>query len=55
MFLKFLADREQLAEGRTKLRLARSRPLVELPYRWRAWAAKEDGTSGDALRRTTRP
>lgn len=26
------------------------RPVVEAPYRWRDWAAAEDGISGDALR-----
>ena len=26
------------------------RSVIEAPYRWRDWAAKEDGISGDALR-----
>ena len=26
------------------------RPVIDPPYRWRDWAAKEDGISGDALK-----
>ena len=50
MFLKFLDDHEQLREERAKLKREKYRPLIEPPYRWRDWAAKEDGISGDALK-----
>jgi type I restriction enzyme M protein len=50
MFLKFLDDHEQVREQRAKMRRAKYRSAIEAPYRWRDWAAKEDGTSGDALK-----
>jgi len=50
MFLKFLDDHEQIREERAKLKKEKYRPAIEPPYRWRDWAAKEDGISGDALR-----
>ncbi len=49
-FLKFLDDHEQLREERAKLKREKYRPLIEPPYRWRDWAAKDDGISGDALK-----
>src|SRR5512137_45254 len=49
MFLKFLDDAEQIEESRAKLAGKRYRPAVEPPYRWRDWAAPEDGISGDDL------
>ena len=50
MFLKFLDDNERIEEERAKLKRQKFRPVIEPPYRWRDWAAKEDGISGDALR-----
>ena len=49
MFLKFLDDMEQLREQEVKLAGKRYRPVIELPYRWRDWAAKEDGITGPEL------
>lgn len=49
MFLKFLDDAEQVRETEAKLEGKRFRPAIEPPYRWRDWAAKEDGITGDAL------
>ena len=51
MFLKFLDDLETLRETEAKLGGKRFRPAIEIPYRWRDWAAKEDGISGDALKK----
>jgi type I restriction enzyme M protein len=49
MFLKFLDDMEQLRETEAKVEGKKFRPAVEAPYRWRDWAAQEDGITGDAL------
>jgi len=50
MFLKFLDDMEQLEESRAKMRPGqRYRSAIEAPYRWRDWAAKEDGVTGPEL------
>jgi type I restriction enzyme M protein len=49
MFLKFLDDMEQMRATEAELAGARFRPTVEPPYRWRDWAAKEDGISGPEL------
>src|SRR6266852_687796 len=49
MFLKFLDDAEQVREAEAKMEGKRFRPAVAPPYRWRDWAAKEDGITGDAL------
>jgi type I restriction enzyme M protein len=49
MFLKFLDDLEQIREGEAKMAGKRFRPAIEPPYRWRDWAAKEDGITGDDL------
>src|SRR5688572_23890561 len=49
MFLKFLDDMEQIAEQETKMSGKRFRPALEAPYRWRDWAAKADGITGDEL------
>src|SRR6201997_1624267 len=49
MFLKFLDDIEQGREEEAVLSGERSRPAVEPPYRWRDWAAPEDGITGDEL------
>src|SRR5712692_5439409 len=50
MFLKFLDDHEQVREERAKIKHEKYRSAIEAPYRWRDWAAKEDGISGDALK-----
>src|SRR3984957_18794025 len=50
LFLKFLDDHEAIREDRAKMKREKFRPIIELPYRWRDWAAEEDGISGDALR-----
>jgi len=49
MFLKFLDDMERLREEEDKLAGKRFKPIIEPPYRWRDWAAKEDGITGDEL------
>jgi type I restriction enzyme M protein len=49
MFLKFLDDMEQVRETEAKLEGKRFKPAIEPPYRWRDWAAKPDGITGDAL------
>lgn len=49
MFLKFLDDLEQIRETDAKLAGKRFRPAIEPPYRWRDWAAKPDGITGDEL------
>lgn len=49
MFLKFLDDLEQIRETDMKLAGKRFRHTIEPPYRWRDWAAKPDGITGDAL------
>src|SRR3990170_7569778 len=49
MFLKFLDDAEGVRETEAKLEGKRYRPAIERPYRWRDWAAKEDGITGDEL------
>ena len=61
MFLKFLDDLEQQRTQEAKLANKRFRPAIEAPYRWRDWAAKVDGVTGDELLafinqdKTTRP
>jgi type I restriction enzyme M protein len=49
MFLKFLDDLEKIREEEAALKGEKFRPAVKPPYRWRDWAAKEDGITGDAL------
>jgi type I restriction enzyme M protein len=49
MFLKFLDDMETIRETEAKLAGKRFTPAIEPPYRWRDWAAKPDGITGDAL------
>ncbi len=61
MFLKFLDDLEIQREEEAKLAGKKFKPAVESPYRWRDWAAKSDGITGDELlafinnEETTRP
>lgn len=49
MFLKFLDDMEQIEESKSAMSGERYRPAVESPYRWRDWAAREDGMTGPEL------
>jgi type I restriction enzyme M protein len=49
MFLKFLDDMEQLRETEAGLRGEKFKPAIESPYRWRDWAARDDGITGDEL------
>jgi type I restriction enzyme M protein len=49
MFLKFLDDLEVVHEQEAELDGQRYRPIIEAPYRWRDWAAREDGLTGDEL------
>jgi type I restriction enzyme M protein len=49
MFLKFIDDMELMREQEAVLKAEKFRPAIALPYRWRDWAAPEDGITGDAL------
>jgi len=49
MFLKFLGDMEMISEQEAGLSGEKYRPAIEPPYRWRDWAAREDGITGDEL------
>jgi len=49
MFLKFLDDLEIVHEEEAELDGKRYQSIIEAPYRWRDWAAREDGISGDEL------
>lgn len=49
MFLKFLDDMEKLHETEAELGGRPYRSAIEAPYRWRDWAAKPDGITGDDL------
>ena len=49
MFLKFLDDLERVRETEAAIAKERFRPTIEQPYRWRDWAAKPDGITGDEL------
>jgi type I restriction enzyme M protein len=49
MFLKFLDDLEIQRECESKLAGKKFKPAIESPYRWRDWAAKSDGITGDEL------
>ena len=49
MFLKFLDDMEIGAEEEVKLAGEKYQHVIEPPYRWRDWAAREDGITGDEL------
>ena len=50
LFLKFLDDTEQVREMEAALEGKPFRPAIEPPYRWRDWAANEQGISDDELR-----
>jgi type I restriction enzyme M protein len=49
MFLKFFDDLETIHEQKAALAGKPYKPIIQAPYRWRDWAAKEDGISGDDL------
>lgn len=49
LFLKFIDDLEQEDEAKAALGGQRHRPLIPAPYRWRDWAGRADGITGDAL------
>ncbi|HGM5957544.1 SAM-dependent DNA methyltransferase [Stenotrophomonas maltophilia] len=49
MFLKFLDDLEVVHEEEAELDGKPYHPIIEPPYRWRDWAAREDGLTGDEL------
>ena len=49
MFLKFLDDMEMSREQEAELSGEKYRTTIESPYRWRDWAAREDGITGEEL------
>ena len=49
MFLKFLDDLEVVHAQEAELDGKRYQPIIEPPYRWRDWASREDGVTGDEL------
>src|SRR5207248_10961011 len=49
MFLKFLDDMEQVRQEEAKLAGKKFKPAIELPYRWRDWAANPQGMTGEEL------
>ncbi|MHB8482184.1 MAG: type I restriction-modification system subunit M [Nitrospiria bacterium] len=49
MFLKFLDDMELIRKQEAAMANKRFRPAIESPYRWRDWAAKPEGITGDEL------
>src|SRR5256885_4382223 len=49
MFLKFLDDVEHQREQKAALGSKKFRPAIGPPYRWRDWAAREDGITGPEL------
>jgi type I restriction enzyme M protein len=49
MFLKFLDDLEFVHEQEAELDGKRYQHIIETPYRWRDWAARQDGLTGDEL------
>lgn len=49
MFLKFLDDMEHIREEESVLAGTKYKPAIEKPYRWRDWAANEQGITGEEL------
>lgn len=49
MFLKFLDDREKLEEARAGIGGKKYKAAIVKPYRWRDWAANDQGITGDEL------
>ena len=50
LFLKLLDDSEKLREIEAELEGKEYKPTIEAPYRWRDWAADDEGMSGDQLK-----
>jgi type I restriction enzyme M protein len=50
LFLKLLDDSEKLREAEAALHGDTYKPVIKAPYRWRDWAADDEGMSGDQLR-----
>lgn len=50
LFLKLLDDSEKLRELEAELNELPYQPAIASPYRWRDWAADDEGMSGDQLR-----
>ncbi|MBV6456928.1 MAG: putative type I restriction enzymeP M protein [Fimbriimonadaceae bacterium] len=50
MFLKFLDDSEEMHKVSDELAGRPHKELIEAPYRWRDWAGKPDGLTGDELK-----
>ena len=51
MLLKFIDSREDLRKTEAETAGKKFRQIIEPPYRWRDWAAEEDGITGDDLLR----
>src|SRR5215204_3419026 len=49
MFLKFLDDLELHRHEEARLSGTKFKAAIERPYRWRDWAAKADGVTGEEL------
>ena len=49
MFLKFLDDLELQRETEAELAGKKFQRAIDPPYRWRDWAAKPEGITGDEL------
>lgn len=49
MFLKFLDDNERVREDEAAVGGTRFVSAISAPYRWRDWASKEDGITGEEL------
>src|SRR6202171_3106819 len=49
MFLKFLDDLELQSDEEAKLAGKKFQRAIDSPYRWRDWAAKPEGVTGDEL------
>src|SRR5688572_25161097 len=49
MFLKFFDDMETLREDEAILKGEPFHSAIEYPYRWRDWAADDQGITGEAL------
>lgn len=50
LFLKLLDDSEKLREAEAALHGDTYKPVIKAHYRWRDWAADDEGMSGDQLR-----
>ena len=49
MFLKLLDDLDKVSESEALLSNKKYEPIIDTPYRWRDWASKDDGITGDEL------